>query len=80
MILDLFWSLNSFTSVINQDCQPFLSTCGARREVMIGSGFRNIQLQQSDEPWKSIIGLSESKQFVQFDAKVRSLEMVDAQG
>lgn len=62
-----------------KDCQPFLSICGARPEITIGSVLRNIQPQQIDEPWKSIIGMPESNQLVEFDPRVRSLKMVDAQ-
>lgn len=66
--------------MINQDCQSLSSICGARREIMIGSGLRNIQPHQSDEQWKSIVGSPESNQLVEFDLKVGSLKIVDAQG
>ena len=69
-----------FTFVINQDCQPFLSIRGARPEIVIGSELQNIQPPQSHGSWKSIIGMPDSNQLVEFDPKVRSLNMIDTQG
>ncbi|KAA0057287.1 hypothetical protein IC582_010051 [Cucumis melo] len=62
-----------------KDCQPLLSICGARPEIAVGSVLRSIHPEQSDELWKSIIRMPESNQLVEFDPRVRSLRMVDAQ-
>ncbi|KAG7011207.1 hypothetical protein SDJN02_26110 [Cucurbita argyrosperma subsp. argyrosperma] len=62
-----------------KDCQPFLSIRGARPEIVIGSELQNIQPPQSHGSWKSIIGMPDSNQLVEFDPKVRSLNMIDTQ-
>ncbi|XP_044493028.1 uncharacterized protein LOC123216617 isoform X2 [Mangifera indica] len=61
-----------------KDCQLYLLHQGARQEITRPNCL-NLRSHQSEEPWKAMNGLCESKQFVKIESTVRRPGLIDVQ-